>query len=137
MLFTTTVITNKLMPINNCLEHSRKSDRYISIPVQNKSDSSNSRAFGRACTREGMQPCLSKSSNLPPPRAPRYPMAPAPTAQPHQLFHSPIIALKSELKQTALHEASAGERKAGKKPFRTPWQSYKPADHSWEKPAHY
>lgn len=28
MLHTTTVITNKLMPINNCLEHGGKSDIY-------------------------------------------------------------------------------------------------------------
>lgn len=137
MLRTTTVITNKLMPINNCLKHSRKSDRYISTLVQNKSASTNSRAFCPACTRENMQPSLSKISNLPPPRAPHYPAAPAPTARPHQPFHSPLTALKSQLEPTAWHEASTGERKAGKKPFLTPWQSYKTVDFSWEKPAHY
>jgi len=69
MLCTATVITNKLMPINNCLEHSRQSDRYISTPVQNRSASSSSRALGTGKARSPAprkeQPSSSSCSTLP------------------------------------------------------------------------
>lgn len=91
------------MPFNNCREHSRKSDRYISTPVQNKSPSSNSRSSSAAGTREGTQPILSERNHLLPLCAPRYPTAPAPMAQPRQRFHSPVIALKSQLEHITQH----------------------------------
>lgn len=66
MLHTTTVITNKLMPINNCLEHSGKSDRYISTPAQNKCAGRRSRAFCTARARDGSDLPLQNNTFLPP-----------------------------------------------------------------------